>query len=133
MAAVANNDGSTQTMFLPHLALDVLVPLAGFLLEYPIAYIPASSGQMSFLSGVPLDVYACMIDLGIPFYKEHTLIKFSCPSQLGAEYPHLSPGIMAQRIRERFMPRLKKMDHTFCKAIDIRVKHEVITQDRVAL
>ncbi|KAG7445748.1 uncharacterized protein BT62DRAFT_932914 [Guyanagaster necrorhizus] len=69
------------------LPVDVTVPLAAVLLEYPIAYVPHGAILPERQS---LDVYECTLSGGV------TIVKFSCPSSL------VSREIITQSLRLRF-------------------------------
>jgi hypothetical protein len=86
----------------------LLVPLAAFLLEYPVAYVPLDARQTTFLSNIPLDVYECVLeDSG----EEHTLLKFSCPQCVSQSVARLAPDEVQKRLMERFQPRLRAVDY----------------------
>ncbi|KAF9450583.1 hypothetical protein P691DRAFT_458876 [Macrolepiota fuliginosa MF-IS2] len=78
---------SSSTLRLPQdLPSTTSIPLAAFVLDYPVAYVPASASQTSFLSGVPLVIYRCYIQPRTPppgddngRGRQHTLLQFSCP------------------------------------------------------
>lgn len=117
----------------------LLVPLAAFLLEYPIAYVPtggASAPVPAYLSGVPLDIYECAIKSGTPapnsassVIPEHSiLLKFSCPRTLGEVHSGLAPKRMRERLLARFALRLR-----IAGVGELIVNHSVETLDRVAL
>lgn len=110
----------------------LMVPLAGVLLEYPLAYVPGSragSHSEGYLSGVPLDVYECLIQnstTGGGF--ESTLLKFSCPHTLGQKYPELATGTVHERLYTRFNQRLRSANLG-----NLSVNHSIVALDRVAL
>ena len=112
------------------LQITELVPLAAILLEYPLAYVPISSDQTSFLAGVPLDVYECVLTCpSMLKAPEHILMKFSCPSVLAATNLELSVSRLEERLNARFAPRLKQagLSGTF------QIRHSTETLARVAL
>ncbi|KZT09131.1 uncharacterized protein LAESUDRAFT_695733 [Laetiporus sulphureus 93-53] len=120
----------------PTLDITEVVPLAAVLLEYPIAYVPISSDQSSFLAGVPLDVYTCA--LVQPFRddgrtakvtQEHILMRFSCPCGIGQREAELSPSRTTERLKDRFGGRLSGAG---CSD-DLIVRHTMETHDRVSL
>lgn len=121
----------------PSLDLTDIVPLAAFLLEYPVAYVPASADQTSFLEGVPLDVYQCTF-VSRPAGSqcpdstnvEHSLLKFSCPSIVGSVEAELSPPRLVERLKSRFGARLEGEAGL---AGSIIVRHHVETHARVSL
>lgn len=121
-------------LFPSHLSEKELIPLAAFLIEYPVAYVPISAGQENFLSGIPLDVYECVVvhptdgtqNNGQP--RRHSMLKFSCPCSLGLEYLQLlSPQTMQRRLKERFIERVEGF------GLQLEVMHYAVTHDRVAL
>ena len=86
----------------------LLVPLAAFLLEYPVGYVPLDANQTTFLSNIPLDVYECILkDPG----EEHTLLKFSCPQCVSQSVARLAPEEVRRRLVGRFQPRLEAADY----------------------
>lgn len=72
-----------------------MIPLAGFLLEYPYAYV-VSTTDGPFLSGVNLSVYECTVHL---CGKWTPVVKFSVPETCVAE--DLSSWLM-----NKFGPRM---------------------------
>ncbi|KXN88077.1 hypothetical protein AN958_07536, partial [Leucoagaricus sp. SymC.cos] len=115
----------------------VCIPLAAILLDYPVAYVPSSENQTTFLSGVPLVLYRCCIifpaqrpEGGVNRGKEHTLFQFSNPALLADD----SAGAMSvertlDHLKPTFEPRIL---HSF-PGSTFRVDHERIALDRVAL
>lgn len=86
----------------------LLIPLAAFLLEYPVGYVPLDANQTTFLSNTPLDVYECvLVDSG----EEHTLLKFSCPQCVSQSVAKLAPEEVRRRLAGRFQPRLEAVDY----------------------
>lgn len=86
----------------------LLIPLAAFLLEYPVGYVPLDANQTTFLSDTPLDVYECVLtDSG----EEHTLLKFSCPQCVSQSVARLTPEEVRRRLMGRFQPRLEAVDY----------------------
>ncbi|KAK0487669.1 hypothetical protein IW261DRAFT_1327286 [Armillaria novae-zelandiae] len=55
------------------LPVEITVPLAAVLLEYPVAYVPNGALSPARLN---LDVYECLLSGGV------TIVKFSCPASL---------------------------------------------------
>ncbi|KAI5121088.1 hypothetical protein M0805_008601 [Coniferiporia weirii] len=128
------SEGRNDILTLPDdLTTLTLIPLSGFLLEYAVAYVPASPDQTIFLGGVPLDVYECTLLTKQPCAKgvptRHTLLKFSCPAHLGGSCTSLRPDAIVARLNELFRIRLDKAGCDW----PIRTTHSVVTQDRVAL
>ena len=106
----------------------VLVPLAGFLLEYPVSYVPTSADQAIFLSSTPLNIFECIIFLpGDLAYSEHIMFKFSCPAQANLDR-RLNPGFISETLQSRFTERLKDIEGS-----RIEVRHHVETLGNVAL
>lgn len=116
----------------PSCTQEILIPLAAILLEYPVAYVPTSVDQAVFLSGQSLNIYQCLlVDVagGAVAADQYTLMRFSCPSNVGIEDAQLSPHKLAERLEERFSPRLRKVN---CHLIlDILTSTKAF--DRVAL
>jgi len=109
-----------------------MIPVAAILLEYPVAYVPTSGpgDQTTFLSRELLDVYECLLmNAEIGTLNQHTLLKFSCPNVIGIEHTELSPQRLIERMKERFIPRLRIVDGRI--TLDIKVLAEKF--DRVAL
>jgi hypothetical protein len=117
-----------MTVSLDSLGQDVIIPLAAFLLEYPVAYVPASAHQTTFLPGECLDVYDCtLVSEAVP--NSHSLLKFSCPHQLGLEHMVISPVRLMGEMKLRYETRLKDMG---CNWI-FGIQHHTESFDRVAL
>ena len=133
------DDSSLQRSvhFLPSdLSIDILVPLAGVLLEYPAVYVPESNDQTLFLPGVPLDIYHCVLvfDTGhgvqsLPAGYQHTLLNFSCPVPLTNDCPDLAPEQIIRNLQARFTSRLQKAKWE----CSVHIYREQKTMDRVAL
>jgi hypothetical protein len=111
----------------------LLVPLAGILLEYPVAYVLVgiNSADSVSLSSIPLDVYECLIQHGAahPLLPKHTsLLKFSCPQSIALRDPTLAKDVMIEKLVKRFNPRVygANMGHLI-------VNHTVQTMDRIVL
>lgn len=108
------------------LPAESVIALAAVLLEYPVAYVPTTLDS-PFLSNVTLDVYECIIS----FEKTaHTLLKFSCPSELGQENSEMlgSSHIIAS-LTKKYLPRIR----TMAPIVSFRVLHTSQNLDRVAL
>lgn len=86
----------------------LLIPLAAFLLEYPVGYVPLDANQTTFLSNIPLDVYECVLEGP---GKERALFKFSCPQCVSQSVARLAPDEMQRRLVGRFQPRLQAVDY----------------------
>jgi hypothetical protein len=104
----------------------LLIPLAAFLLEYPVGYVPLGTNQTAFLSNVPLDVYECVLE---DPREEHTLLKFSCPQCVSKSAARLTPGEIQRRLVDRFQPRLQAVDYPR----KLKVWHTQETLARVGL
>ena|ERR1700722_1927579 len=136
-AALAAQPGWDKTVSLSlsaNLEPEVTVPLAAFLLEYPIAYVPTSLTQTSFLSGVCLDVYDCTLSCPHHFTDNstthsHSFLKFSSPQQLGLENSNLSPATLISKMDTRYKGRLEAIGH----ARVLKIHHHIASFDRVAL
>ncbi|KIJ62644.1 hypothetical protein HYDPIDRAFT_30241 [Hydnomerulius pinastri MD-312] len=118
------------------LTQEALVPLAAILIDYPVAYVPASSGQTSFLAREPLDVYEvsfkaksstdCVANTIIGD-REWVLLKFSCPQVLASEHPELLPAMLTEKLYAQSESCLSGI------GMCMSVVHRVETLDRVAL
>ncbi|KAF9483475.1 hypothetical protein BDN70DRAFT_799584 [Pholiota conissans] len=93
--------------------LESAVPLAAVLLDYPIAYIPSTSSNA--LSGVPLDLYECVLTFGNSDgatesdvkHNTHTIMKFSCPAKMGDKSPdRCLPEKLILQLKELFATRM---------------------------
>ena len=105
----------------------VPIPFAAIVLEFPIAYVPGSSEQTSFLENTPLDVYECSLPLQFGEHKlEHVVLKFSYPSGLTEPQGH---DKIKKGLRDRFSQRVQACGMT----AGIVVKKARVTLDRVAL
>ena len=103
------------------------IPFAAIVLEFPIAYVPDSSEQTSFLENTPLDVYECSLPLQFGEHKlEHVMLKFSCPSELTKPQ---EPDKIEKGMRERFSQRV----HACGMTAEMVIKKTRVTLDRVAL
>ncbi|KAF9267394.1 hypothetical protein L218DRAFT_984925 [Marasmius fiardii PR-910] len=131
----------------PNLSYIVTVPLAGFLLEYPVAFCPISTpgaDTSSFLSQVPLRVYKCFLkledkdrtrDSGTNSQQKpgHLLMQFSIPAVLESTHPEThSSTVVESKLHQIFSSRL---DKAFAgKTVPpLTVTHSIKTLDRVAL
>ncbi|KLO15974.1 hypothetical protein SCHPADRAFT_938288 [Schizopora paradoxa] len=125
--------------FPPNLGRQILIPLAGVLLEYPVAYMPTSDEQTIFLPGVALDVYHCTLSLecahdlkkaALPnTIAEHSLLRFSCPVCVGESNKPLSPSSIERQVGGLFRDRLSLLEDKWT----LKMSHEIVTLDRVAL
>lgn len=104
----------------------LLVPLAAFLLEYPVGYVPLNANQTTFLSDVPLDVYECVLEGSS---EEHALLKFSCPQCVSQSTARLAPDEVRRRLADRFQPRIQAVNYPG----RLEVRHAQETLPRVAL
>jgi len=124
MVSFSFADGLTQ---------EILVPLAATLISYPVAYVPASVIQTSFLGGQPLDVYEAIVfpetrhTSSSRNFRQHTLLKFSCPCSLAERDHKLSPNRITNRLQSQFQGRLLSI------GLSLSVQHQVKTLERVAL
>jgi hypothetical protein len=108
---------------------ETIVPLAAILLDYLVAYVPYSS-YPDTLSGVPLDVYECV--LTIPGHDsrvdlKHSVIKFSCPT-LQEDFTQLKPENVTLKLAAIFADRLSVAG---AGGATIHVKHSSETVDRM--
>ena len=86
----------------------LLIPLAAFLLEYPVGYVPLGAHQNAFLSYIPLDVYECVLENS---GEEHILLKFSCPQCVSQSVARLAPYEVQRRLMKHFQPRLEAVGY----------------------
>ncbi|KAJ8080552.1 hypothetical protein PM082_017386 [Marasmius tenuissimus] len=132
------SDECPSTIALPtELLFDVMVPLAGFILEYPVALSPtpvSGSDMSAFLSQVPLHVYECALDLDTDTAgsRRHLLMKFSIPSVLASVHPFIfSPSIVTSKLETKLKSRLEQ---AFSGSVpSLTVVYNTVTLDRVAL
>lgn len=108
-----------------------IVPLAGLLLEYAVAYVPdeQSMAASGFMSGVELEIYSCALvweDTEGPLdgVSNYTFVQFSCPSSVAQQTDDIGG-----RLHDRFTTRLASagLDCT------LRVSSHTTCLDRVAL
>lgn len=105
---------------------DTLIPLAGYLLEYPISYVPISNTQTDYLAGVELDVYECFV---LTTNGRHTLLKFSCPTAVGLKELAFGTESMVAKLELVYGERIESLNQGW----KIEMYHERTTLDRVAL
>jgi hypothetical protein len=117
----------------------LLVPLAAFLLEYPVGYIVPETLPYAFLANVFLNVFQCTLSRPdeprfAHFYSQpkerpitvphrEPLISFSCPAALTLA------DDLTNRVKRRFEPRLES--DPIYGSLDIERSVQVF--DRVAL
>ena len=92
----------------PDTTLEIAVPLAAILLDYPIAYVPPASQDVTSLTNVPLDFYECLLTFGNEPDGQNTkcsIMKFSSPS--GIAQDELRPERMVERLQQFFSSRLE--------------------------
>ncbi|KAK0221625.1 hypothetical protein IW262DRAFT_1375276 [Armillaria fumosa] len=87
------------------LPVEITIPLAAVLLEYPVAYVPNDATSPARQN---LDVYECLLSEGV------TIVKFSCPSSLADR------ETITKSLRLRF-------------GRDVEVKYTSETVDRLVL
>lgn len=115
------------------LTQESLIPLAGVLLDYPVAYVPVSVHQSTFLDGEPLDVYEVAVDnpsrdfSSTPVTSEFVFIKFSCPRRVGEKDSSLSPSCLLLLLKHKFGFRLENI------GASVSIRHYTEKLDRVAL
>ncbi|KAG5338946.1 hypothetical protein E4T56_gene1039 [Termitomyces sp. T112] len=110
----------------PGLPAESAIPLAAILLEYPVAYIPTTLDS-PFLSNVTLDVYECVLSIG---ETVHTLLKFSCPSELGQQNSDmLGKSHLIKFLTDTYLPRIRAMT----LIATFQVLHTNQNLDRIAL
>ncbi|KAH7910830.1 hypothetical protein BJ138DRAFT_1008006 [Hygrophoropsis aurantiaca] len=125
--AVHMRENGLLTINLPKdLTITTLVPLAAYLLEYPVALVPSSDEAISHLSGESLHVYEAIIH-GSSGSDSHTFLKFSCPAVVSDEALQLLPAQLIRRLHSRFDSRLADI------GMSLTVQHHTVTLDRVAL
>lgn len=117
----------------------MLVPLAAFLLEYPVGYMVPETFPDAFLPNVTLNVFQCTLlrpdgprfahfhsqpkDCPIMVPPREPLLSFSCPAAL------IIADDLTNRVKRRFEPRLQS-NPTY-GSLDIDRSVQVF--DRVAL
>lgn len=133
-ADMLESQANVSFSFVDGLTQDNLVPLAATLIGYPVAYVPISANQTSFLSRQPLDVYEAMVvpatsctSSSPSSNQSHTLLKFSCPCLLAETNPELFPERVTKRLQSQFRQSL------FSIGSSLLVHHHVEVMDRVAL
>ncbi|KAL1758443.1 hypothetical protein FB107DRAFT_288557 [Schizophyllum commune] len=114
--------------------IDILVPLAAFLLEYPVAYVPNPKHHL-FLGQIPLDVHEVVLSAGPTLRSSrvvtsHSILKFSVPCHIAAAHPHLSPVTLQQSLREVYVQRVQE---AFGADFTVSTVHSTTTEDRLAL
>lgn len=119
--------------------MQVAVPLAALLLDYPIAYVPSVSNPHA-LSGTPLNFYECVLISGahdrrsdakshVVQRKEHTIMKFSCPAQLqGMDPQRFQPASVISQLNEMFAKRLQLVEDP---TLECDVIHTTQTLDHI--
>ncbi|OAX42833.1 hypothetical protein K503DRAFT_272815 [Rhizopogon vinicolor AM-OR11-026] len=133
-ADMLESRAKTSFSFADGLTQEILVPLAATLISYPVAYVPISAVQTSFLGGQPLDVYEANIILSetprtssLQNFRQHTLLKFSCPCSLAEKNHKLSPDRITHRLQSQFQGCLSSIGLSFS------VHHQIEILERVAL
>ncbi|KAG1881948.1 hypothetical protein C8R48DRAFT_766923 [Suillus tomentosus] len=133
-ADMLESQANVSFSFVDGLTQDNLVPLAATLIGYPVAYVPISANQTSFLSGQPLDVYEATVvpatsctSSSPSSNQSHTLLKFSCPCLLAETNPELFPKRVTKRLQSQFRQSLSSIGSS------LLVHHHVEVMDRVAL
>jgi len=106
------------------------VALAGFLLEYPIAYFPPSQGCNS-LGGVPLRVYESILADSHHPERRLPLMKFSCPAALSSDLEAVLGSSISDAIQSRFVPRLGILSSS--ELTDLTTQVSNVTLDVVVL
>lgn len=104
-----------------------IVPLAAFLLEYPVAYVPEDPQQVSFLSSVELVVYSCSLLFDSKqeaFPTRHRFIQFSCPRVSLPENANIEG-----ELRQKFTNRIRQIGMQCALEVTSRTERF----DRVAL
>lgn len=121
--------------------MESLVPLAGLLLDYEVAYVPASPDSASSLKGILLDVYTVELlapEMAVTLTRSgtpvmiptrHTVLKFSCPSVGFHMSDLLSPENVNRRLDLKFRERLDSVGCSWA----IRVTHEIVKREGIAL
>ncbi|KAJ7459886.1 hypothetical protein FB451DRAFT_564192 [Mycena latifolia] len=122
LAALRALAGTHPPALPPALSPRILIPLAGVLLGYPVAYVPAANAADAPLAQTPLDVYTCFV-AAHHSQQKHTLLKFSCPAGL----PGLAPPQLVEQLTTRFAPRAREL------GLELIVDHGTAIMDRVAL
>jgi len=100
--SLSEKETGTAMISLPTTEAKDIIPLAAIILEYPVAYVPTSSQQTSFLSGVELDVYECSLALGEKdTTTPHVFLKFSSPHDLSTNIAFDFQNALTSRFSER--------------------------------
>ena len=112
--------------------MQLAVPLAALLLDYPIAYLPSFSNPHA-LSGSPLDFYECVLISGAHDCrnerKTHIIMKFSCPARLQDMGPeHFKPQSIISQLQEMFTKRLQLLEDP---TLECHVIHTTQTLDHI--
>ena len=130
----------------PNLSLGETVPLAAFLLDYPIAYVPQISSNSHstpiFLADVVVNTYECtLVPLkdNLPdrnIQHDMLVMKFSCPQAL-EETPGSHQGLSREQIvhsmRHFLEKRIKEAPLVGDYCFEVRVTVESVRMDRLAL
>ncbi|KAJ3881701.1 hypothetical protein F5051DRAFT_89847 [Lentinula edodes] len=140
-----------STIILPQgLFANLTVPFAAVLLEYPVAYCPSGTVVSPFLSSATLDIYEVRLTLPDQGYvtsgrrkawpsvnDEHrhyrSVLKFSCPSDLGRSCPELNPQSIQESLQSCFDSRIANSLQLLWSTHTISVHHTIESLDRVAL
>lgn len=127
---------SPEDTFVPvptNIGIDILVPLAAFILEYPVAYVP-NPKQTTFLSQVPLDVHEVIISSSGTSHFQleafHSLLKFSVPRHLALSHPACEMKTLQRSLQEVYT---RRAHDAFGATATITTQHSVQIHDRVAL
>ncbi|KAJ4491434.1 hypothetical protein C8J55DRAFT_280224 [Lentinula edodes] len=140
-----------STIILPQgLFANLTVPFAAVLLEYPVAYCPSGTVVSPFLSSATLDIYEVRLTLPDQGYvtsgrrkawpsvndeDRHycSVLKFSCPSDLGRSCPGLNPQSIQESLQSCFDSRIANLLQLMGSTHTISVHHTIESLDRVAL
>ncbi|KAJ3861993.1 hypothetical protein EV359DRAFT_46045, partial [Lentinula novae-zelandiae] len=111
------------------------VPFAAVLLEYPVAYCPSETVVSPFLSSATLDIYEVRLTLPDQGDERHyrSVLKFSCPSDLGLSCPKLNPQSIQESLQSFFDSRIANSLLLMLSTHAISVHHTIESLDRVAL
>jgi len=116
--AIDSAQSLPEVVILPFDSAELLVPLAGALLEYPVAFVPPdSSTETCYFAGETLDFFEVTLR-SLTFDPPSTpttrpLIKFSCPTSAYASTPPkglevpITRSTLTDQIKRRWTERLR--------------------------
>ncbi|KAF9013255.1 hypothetical protein BDQ17DRAFT_1343065 [Cyathus striatus] len=111
------SDSLQLSLSLPPVAMQDAIPLAAILLDYPVAYVPSSITQTSFLSGVSLNVYEGIVVTAARRIPSSILIG------------SLDPDAITEKLKRKFGERVLSVGSN----AKFEVLHTVTVLDRVSM